>query len=186
MHERLLCRSMTMFPWSIPQMALAVPLILLGYAGCHKHDGVVEMEKKLSALEARVAHQEKQLQRTNEQLVELTQQQRRTDAKAPVLSVKDVKASQAAFSLGELRRFQKSVKLPEPSFVKLVTIYDAERSKLQSLVSKLTLPRDRLLFREGSKEIRRSTVEQIRAELGQQVADQWRLHQANRRKSATR
>ena len=116
----------------------------------------------------------------------MTQQQRRTDTKAQVLSSKDLKASQAAFSLGELRRFQKSVKLPEPSFVKLVTIYDAERSKLQALVSTLTLPRDRLIFREGSKEIRRSTVEQIKAELGQQVAEQWRLHQANRRKNATR
>ena len=177
---------MTMAFWSKPQLALAVPLFLLGYVGCHQHDGVALMGRKLSALEAKVIHQEKQLQRANEQLEELTQQQRQTDTKAHVLSSKDLKASQAAFSMGELRRFQKIAKLAEPSFVKLVTIYDAERSKLQALVSKLTLPRDRLIFREASKEIRRSTVEQIKSELGQQVADQWRLHQANRRKNATR
>lgn len=186
MHERFLCRSMSRARWSIPNLGPAALWILLVYTGCHEHGTVAQMEKQISALESKVAHQEERLQRANQQLAELNRQQGRTDAKAPVLSVKDVKASQAAFSLGELRRFQKVAKLPEPSFVKLVTIYDAERSKLQSLVSKLTLPRDRLLFREGSKEIRRSTVEQIRAELGQQVAAQWLLHQENRRKNATR
>ena len=177
---------MTMACRLIPQMALTMPLFLLGYAGCHNHDGVVEMEKKFSALETRVTHQEKLLQRANEQLQKLTRRQGRTDAKAQVLSSKDLKASQAAFSLGELRRFQKIVQLPESSFVKLVTIYDAERSRLQSLVSTLTMPRDRLTFREKSKEIRRSTVGQIRAELGQEVADQWLSHQANRRKATHR